>query len=185
MLRRGFKSEADWYSREFRRELGVALYGPLCPWRLSQHLEIPVMAIAAYAEDHPQEVAYLRSKAGQKEFSAVTLCKGFRRLVIFNDGHSKKRQAADIVHELSHCILHHPAKPPFDESGSRHYDAELEEEANWLGPALLVSEEAALDIVRRGYDVGRASDVFGVSEDVIRMRLNVTAAYRRVRSSAA
>jgi Zn-dependent peptidase ImmA (M78 family) len=184
-MRRGFKSEAEWYSRHFRQELGLALYGPLCPWKLAEHLEIPVVPLSDYANDHPQEVAYLTNGQGRREFSAITLCDGSRRLIINNDGHSKKRQAANVIHELSHCILLHPAKPPFDASGSRHYDEELEAEANWLGPALLVSEDGALSIVRRGYDLAKASDLYGVSEDVIRMRLNVTAAHKRAKRRAA
>ncbi len=185
MLRRGFKSEAEWYSREFRRDLGLAPYSPLCPWKLAKHLEIPVIPLREYETAHPKEVAYLRSASGQSEFSAITLCEGTRRLIINNDGHSEKRQAADVIHELSHCILLHPSKPPFDAEGSRHYDKTLEDEANWLGPALLVSADAALVIARRGYEVSRASDIYGASEDVIRMRLNVTAAHRRVRRRAA
>ncbi len=40
----------------------------------------------------------------------------------------------------------------------RRYDPQIEEEANWLGPALRVSEKAALLIVAKGYTVAEASD---------------------------
>ncbi|TAI59863.1 hypothetical protein CWO89_43865 [Bradyrhizobium sp. Leo170] len=63
--------------------------------------------------------------------------------------------------------------------GSRHYDPVIEEEANWLGPALLVSEEAAKHIARMSLPVAKASEVYGVSEDLMRMRLNVTGALIR------
>ncbi|MBQ0819048.1 ImmA/IrrE family metallo-endopeptidase [Microvirga sp. HBU67558] len=128
------------------------------------------------------EVAYPRGKKGQAEFSAVTLCKGPHRLIIHNDGHHKKRQAANIAHELSHELLIHPSKPLLNETGSRHYDANIEEEAAWLGPALLISEEAALLVAERKYSLTEASDIYGASEEVVRMRLNVTSAYRRSRS---
>lgn len=179
-LRRGFKTEANWYARTLRAELGLLPYSPMCPWKLAVHLGFPVMSLAEFASDHPKEVAHLRGAAGQKDFSAVTICAGTHRLIIYNDGHSPKRQAADVAHELSHGLLLHPPKPPFDETGSRHYDPVLEEEANWLGPALLVSEEAALHIVERGLSVSEASDRYRVSEQVVRMRLNVTGAFRRV-----
>ena len=185
MLRRGFKSEAEWYSKEFRRELGLERTAPLCPWKLSEHLDIPVHPLGLYRQHHPMEVDHLRSRMGRSEFSAITLCFGSRRLIIHNDGHSRKRQAADVIHELSHCILAHPTKPPFDEAGSRHYDPVLEAEANWLGPALLISEETALYIVKLNIAIPAASDLYQVSEDLIRMRLNVTAAYKRVKGNAA
>ena len=83
---------------------------------------------------------------------------GEKRLIIINDGHTKKRQASDLSHELSHCILKHVPSDQIIKLGLRKYDATLEEEANWLGPALLISAEAALSIARRGLSLSEASD---------------------------
>lgn len=177
-LRRGFKTEANWYARGVRTELGLEAHSPLCPWMLAEHLGFPVVPLSAFAAENSSAVAYFSRK--QREFSAVTLFAGTRRLIIYNDAHNRKRQAANIAHELGHGLLLHPPKPPFDHRGSRHYDAALEEEANWLGPALLVSEEAALLIAESNQTVEEASDLFGASVEVVRMRLNVTGAYRRV-----
>lgn len=184
-LRRGFKSEANWYARSLRQELGLATYSPLCPLSLAEHLGFQVLPLSTFAEIHPGEVAYLHGQQGQTEFSAVTLCAGSDRLIIHNDAHHKKRQAANIAHELSHGLLNHPPRPLLNDAGVRHYDAAIEEEANWLGPALLISEEAALLIVEREHSLAEASDLYGASEDVVRMRLNVTGAYRRSRRKAA
>lgn len=184
-LRRGFKSEANWYARSLRQELGLAPYSPLCPWKLAEHLGFQVFPLAEFAEAIPHEVTHLRGRQGQAEFSAVTLCAGSDRLIIHNDAHHKKRQAANIAHELSHGLLIHPSRPLLDDAGGRHYDAAIEEEANWLGPALLISEEAALLIVERKYSVSEASDLYGASEEVVRMRLNVTGAHRRLKQQAA
>ncbi|WP_414831766.1 ImmA/IrrE family metallo-endopeptidase [Afifella sp. YEN Y35] len=184
-LRRGFKSEANWYARIFREEIGLEPFEPLCPWQLADHLGLPVVSLEEFAIKHPAEVAYLRSSRGQKDFSAVTVCSNRHRLVVFNDGHSPKRQRADIAHELSHGILMHPPSPPFGCDGTRGYDVTQEEEASWLGPALLISEEAALWIARNDYSVPAASELFGVSEALVRMRLNVTGARRRLARSYA
>jgi Zn-dependent peptidase ImmA (M78 family) len=183
-LRRGFKTEANEYSRDFRRELGLASDAPLCPFSLASLLEVRVHKLSEYRSVEPDAVAYLLSQNGQRDFSAVTLCVGPSRLVIYNDGHGGPRVVADIAHELSHVVLMHPPKPPFDEVGSRHYDAEREEEANWLGPALLVSEEGALRVAREGLALMQAANEFGVSSDLMRMRLNITGAYRRVKRAA-
>lgn len=183
-LRRGFKTEANDYARDFRGELGVAPDGPLCPFSLAGLLEVEVHKLSEYREAEPDAVAYLLSRTGQRDFSAVTLCVGPKRLVIYNDGHSASRVVADVAHELSHIVLMHPAKAPFDEAGSRHYDAEREEEANWLGPALLVSEEGALRVAREGLSLILAANEFGVSSDLMRMRLNITGAYRRIKRAA-
>jgi Zn-dependent peptidase ImmA (M78 family) len=178
--RRGFKAEANWYSREMRRELGLAPHSPLCPWKLAAHLDFPLVPLSSFREVSPGIVSYFRTAAGQKDFSAITLFDGMERWIVYNDAHHKKRQAADISHELAHGLLLHPSKPPLDATGSRHYDRDREAEANWLGPALLVSDEAAVHIVERKLTLLEASDLYGASVEVVRMRLGVSGASIRV-----
>jgi hypothetical protein len=97
-LRRGFKTEANWYAASLREELKIAVHLPLCPRRLADHLGFPVVPLSDYAKDEPEAVGYLRSKAGQKDFSAVTVAVGQERIIIYNDAHDPKRQAANIIH---------------------------------------------------------------------------------------
>lgn len=184
-LRRGFKAEANGFSRDLREEMSVKPHEKLCPWALAEHLEIPIFGISPLNNYIPDVIGYFRGDQGRKILSAVTLFRGMRRTIIHNDAHDPKRQAANIAHELAHALLLHPAKPPFDENGERHYSSELEEEANWLGPALLLSEEAALWIARNGWSIAEASQLYGVSEDLVRMRLNLCGAYKRIRGRAA
>lgn len=174
-LRRGFKSEADAYAREYRKELSLRFHDPLCPWRLAQHLEIPVDPLSAYKCEIPKDVAYFMEKA-RESFSAVTLVDGYRKRIIHNDSHPPLRQASNIAHELGHGILGHRPLPIFDEYGCRHFDVEQEDEANWLGPALLISKEAAFHIAKNEMTVVEASRVYQVSEQVITMRLNMSGA---------
>jgi Zn-dependent peptidase ImmA (M78 family) len=180
-LRRGFKSEANWLARDVRDDLGIAPHLPLCPWKLADRLGFPVVPLSKFAGSEPSAVAYLGSTSGQKDFSAITLFQGTKRLIIHNDSQGVKRQAANIAHELAHGILLHQPKPLLDQEGARFYDSIVEAEANWLGPALLVSEEAALHIARLRLPVSKASDIYGASEELVRMRLNVTAAISRAR----
>ena len=180
-LRRGFKSEANAYARVFRRELDLEANAPLCPFRLAEHLGVVIVPLQQFANDQPEAYDYLKSDAGQNEFSALTICYRMERLIIYNNAHSPGRIAADVAHELSHIILLHPSKPPLDEKGSRHYDAELEAEAEWLGPALLVSEEAAMTVARNGLTDKSAATLYGVSQPLMRMRLNVVGARKRAR----
>ncbi len=178
-LRRGFKTEANKYSREFRNELGLSDYAPLCPWQLAEHLAIPTLALSALSDVVPDAVHHLMN-VDQRSFSAATIFEGAKRQIIFNDAHSDKRQASNISHEIAHAILGHPPTEPFSESGCRNFNKDMEDEANWLGPALLVSEEAALHIVRRGMDESTAAQSYGCTLSVMQLRLRMTAAYKRV-----
>ncbi|EFO28607.1 putative toxin-antitoxin system, toxin component [Roseibium sp. TrichSKD4] len=84
-------------------------------------------------------------------------------------------------------MRHHPTAL-FDADGNRDFIRAIEDEAEWLGPALLVSEEAALFAYRQiqlGTEtVQTLSDKWTISVDVINMRMNVVGAKRRFRRAA-
>ncbi len=138
-----------------------------------------MLALSDLEKIVPDDVAHLQN-GGRSEFYAATVFRGVSRTIVFNDAHHPLRQTSDIAHELAHGILAHPPTPPISEFGCRNFDAQLEAEANWLGPALLVSREAALLIARQGLSLDKASKRYGVSKPVVRMRLNVTGARRIV-----
>lgn len=182
-LRRGFKAEADRHALEFRRRLGLPADAPLCPWQLAAFLKLPIQNLSEVAKVNPR-VAYFLTSKGLWEFSGGTFSLGNKRCIVLNDGHTRKRQASDLSHELSHCILRHEPGRQITDLGLRKYDANQEEEANWLGPALLISVEAALSIARRGLSTTQASEEYAVTEQVIQMRLNLTGALKRARRTA-
>jgi Zn-dependent peptidase ImmA (M78 family) len=132
ILRRGFKTEANKYAREFRLELGIPPHGPLSPWRLAEHLSVPVYKLSEFAKADPQAAFFLTDE-GLWEFSGATLILDCRRLIVINDGHSLKRQASDLSHELSHCILGHAARSSTSLGGARQYDRTQEDEAKLSG----------------------------------------------------
>jgi|SRR5579859_2908833 len=177
-LRRGFKSEANYYAREFRTELGLELSAPLNPWKLAEHLAIPVVPLCEFAESIGPVCANWFAVSGT-DFSAATVFDGTRRLIVHNDNHSLRRQASNIAHELAHGILCHPPTPPLNDHGCRNFDRVIEDEANWLGPALLISEEAALRIVKIRMPIEKACEHYGASAELINMRIGVTGARKR------
>lgn len=183
-LRRGFKTEANIYAREVRAELGLASESPLCPFMTAEHLTVLIRKLSSFAAELPEQTARLSRKGRGPGFSAMTACFGRERVIIYNDYLPLTRSHADIMHEISHLMLLHPPHRLRADTGGRHYDSELEDEANWLGPALLVSEEAALAIVQRGMSAHQAAKIYKVSPSLMQMRLNVTGAVRRVARAA-
>lgn len=177
-LRRGFKTEANSLARALRSELGLLFAAPLNPWKLAEYLDIPILTLSEMREAAPIHVNYLSTR-GNDEFSAVTVFDGTRRVILHNDNHTLGRQASDIAHELAHGILLHSPHRAIDENGNRYWDAEMEEEANWLGGALLISDEAALEIAKRNLSIPDAAQLYGVSKQMINFRLSVTGAQKR------
>ena len=178
-MRRGFKTEANAIAREVRDELDLTPTSPLDVWSLADYLEIPVLRLSELRATAPRAVGLFLGH-GEAMFSAVTVFNGPRRTIVFNDAHVSGRQASDVGHELSHGLLLHPLAPAIDGRGCRLWDRDVEDEANWLSGALLVPEEAALLIARRRWSIAEAVSKYGVTEKMIRFRLNVTGAHRRV-----
>lgn len=181
-LERGFKSQANRLAAEVRAELGLEALDPLNPFALAEDLAIPVTPLSALAEAIPDAVHQL-SRVDSGAFSAATVFLGPRRRIIYNDAHSRARQHSDMSHECAHALLRHPPRPAFDGSGCRDWDADEEDEANFLGAALLVTEEATLHIVRREMDFNQAAHFYGVSRQLLRWRMNATGAVKRVARS--
>ncbi len=178
-LQRGFKSEANDLARDIRKELKLAPTDRLDPWLLASHLDISVVTLSTMRVDAPLAVAHF-SATDPSAFSAVTVFSGVARLIVHNDAHSPGRQASNLAHELAHALLQHPPTPALDDRGCRDWDHDLEDEADWLGGALLVSEEAALLVVRQRLALPEAAGLYGVSETMMRFRLNVTGAHVRI-----
>ncbi|MEU9012054.1 ImmA/IrrE family metallo-endopeptidase [Streptomyces sp. NPDC048479] len=85
--------------------------------------------------------------------SALTVHAGPRRHICVNDAHEPPRQNSSISQELSHALLLHPPGPARDATGCRHWDGDVEDEADWLAGSLLITNEDAWSIAR-----GRMSD---------------------------
>lgn len=180
-FRYGFKAEASRFACELRAEMEVPLKAPLCPWKLAEHLYVPIINLTTLPDCEQRQ--YLSVGKGRNEFSATVCYDGIKAFVLNNDTHEPKRQASNIAHELAHVLLGHPPTAPFDEAGKRDFILEIEREAEWLGPALLVSDEAAMHayrLIKTGqYSIAGLSDEWNVTRDVIQMRMNVVGASKR------
>ena len=99
-------------------------------------------------------------------------------IVIYNPMHSVGRQASNIVHELAHVMLkHEPARVMFsqdEQMATRTFDQQQEDEANWLGWTLLLPRDALVAARRRRMAKAQIAREYGVSENLVRYRLQVT-----------
>jgi Zn-dependent peptidase ImmA (M78 family) len=97
-----------------------------------------------------------------------------------NDSHSEGRQNSNVAHEIAHLLLGHDFTLPIDASGCRSIDRDVEDEANWLGPTLLIPNEAALHILCEEMDEAIACCRYGVTAAVLKMRINTSGARIRI-----
>ena len=178
-LRRGFKTEAEALTKEVRAELGLAKLDRLDPRQLACHLDIPVIGLSDLPEDLSGAQHFLSVE--REAFSALTVFRGNRRIIVHNDSHSPARQNGNLTHELAHGLLLHEPAPALDSvTGCRNWNDTNEREAAWFGGVLLVTDEMAMAVARGRLSREQARERFGVSEDMLRWRLDVTGAYKRV-----
>ena len=176
-LRRGFKTEAEYYAGLFRAELRLAPHDPLCPRALADHLCIPVRDFSTHPGVAEKDRAYWRTGA-DSTLSALIIHKGTYKEIVHNDFHHPRRQNSNIAHELAHIILGHPLTAPIKSNGERAYNADIEEEAKWLGAALLLPKKAAVHIVLNSVPIDLVQSSYGISEVMLQYRLRVTDAFR-------
>ena len=178
-LRHGFKAIANRISLRLRRGQGRAPIDPVDLKVIAARLKITLVPLSAFKAECPQAVEHLiRKDSGA--FSAATLLIGGKRVLIYNDSHDPGRQRANIAHELAHVLLGHPFTCPIDGSGCRTLDLDLEDEANWLGPTILISNEAALHILKISMSSAEACRIYGVSGPLLTMRINASGARIRL-----
>lgn len=176
-FRRGFKSWCETTSGQFRVALGLRADAPLPAARLASHVGARIMA--------PDDIPGLGAKSIRQlvqldpgSWSAVTISAHGRNVIVVNPAHSESRLANDIMHECSHLILNHrPARAMLSADGQllmSAYDRQQEDEANWLAAALLLPRQALLAMASAGMEPADGARRFGVSEQLVRMRINVT-----------
>ena len=182
-LKRGFKTQANRMSIAARKELGLAPYARLCPWKLAKKHGVFVEDMSKLRPDDGAMLAALApGERGTSPFSAGTVVLEGRHLIVMNDLHSRRRQASDLAHELAHILCGHtPCGLLAD--GTRLFPQDDEDEANELGPALLLSEPQTLRIADEGLNDAQAADRLGLTVEVVRMRMNSTGARRRIQFS--
>jgi hypothetical protein len=170
----GFKTEAEVLATEQRRELGLEVTDRFDPFALADHLAIPVISFAECARRMGGSSSSV-SHVGllHKHVSAVTAFRGRRRIILFNDSSVPARRRSDLSHELSHTLLEHP--PTLLHDPARYQpNADLEDEAEFLGGALLVPRAGALELMAKGMSTSDVADHYGVSLQMARWRVRGT-----------
>jgi hypothetical protein len=170
-FRRGFKAEANRISLRVREQMGLRAIDPIDPPQICNHFEIVLIRLSELDCDCSTFLGENNSS-----FSAVTVpCRG-QMAIVHNDSHHPYRQRSNICHELAHCFLGHQCTPPLTESGVRAHDGGIEAEANFLAGALLITNEAAVHVVRHGL-VSTAQAIYGVSLPMLNYRLRMSGAH--------
>lgn len=169
---RGFKSKANRIALRIREQMGLSPESPIDPGEVCALFDITLLRLSKLGCD----CSAFRG-ADSSVFSAVTVPRGAQRAIVYNDFHHPYRQRSSVCHELAHCFLGHECAPPLTPKGERAYSSGIEAEANFLGGALLIPNEAAIRIAISEMPSVEAQGFYGVSRDMLEYRLRMSGAH--------
>lgn len=181
-MRRGFKADSERRSAAARNALGLAETEKLCPWQYAEYLGVLVYD-ADELDLEPQHSDQLLVR-DPDSWSGMTLFEEGVHVVVLNSSHPHTRRTATLMHELAHIILGHvPAEVNVSPSGLvllSDYSTEQEEEADWLGAALLLPEIALIQHRSRGMSAEAIAQTYGVSGQLCSWRCRMTGVEKRL-----
>jgi len=181
-MRRGFKAEAERKAASARADMGLAATDKLCPWQYAEYLGVLVYE-ASELDLEPEHASQLLVR-DPDSWSGMTLLDEGVHVVVLNSTHLAPRRASTLMHELAHIILEHaPAEVDVSPSGLvllSDYSTEQEDEADWLGAALLLPEPALILLRSQGYSIEAIAQKFGVSDQICHWRCRMTGVEKRM-----
>lgn len=181
-MRRGFKADAERRSAAARQALGLSAMAKLCPWEYADQLGVIVYDVSDL--DLPAKDAQQLLVNDPDSWDGMTLFEEGVHLIVLNTARPQTRRTATLMHELAHISLGHvPAEINVSPSGLvlvSDYSAEQEEEADWLGAALLLPEAALMKYRGQGMSPEAIAHIFGVSAQLCHWRCRMTGVEKRL-----
>ena len=182
-MRRGFKAEAERVAARHRAEYGTCVRDRLDPIGFLKSKGLIVLGASEVPRMSDDDLHQLLEVDG-KCWSGLTVREAGHTAVIFNDAHHPHRQASTLMHEWAHIELRHrPSRADRAENGIlllSDYPAELEEEADWLGGAMLLPRDGLLHHCSRGLSVEEVAKLYGVSIQLAQWRIGKTGVARQL-----
>lgn len=183
-MRRGFKTECEQISVEFRSALSLRPFDRLPAHELANHIGALVVSPEHVPGLSASDVRQLLIE-DNRGWSAVTVFVEDVAAVVCNSTHSAPRTESNIMHELAHVILGHEPQRFVRLPGTpfvlREYPEGNEEEAEWLGATLQIPREGLVPLVAQGVSNQQLALRFGASMEMVRFRRNITGVDAQIR----
>jgi Zn-dependent peptidase ImmA (M78 family) len=173
----GFKAKANRISLRLRTDMNLKPLDPVDPISVANRRWLKVISLDELCEEIPVETSHLLT-TDPSAFSAFTLPTETGNVIVYNSVHSPGRTASSICHEIAHNILGHQPGRILNGDGCRNFDRQMEAEADWLSGIILIPDKAAHHIVAKNLQT-EACEMYGVTEDMLRFRINVSGAIAR------
>jgi Zn-dependent peptidase ImmA (M78 family) len=176
MFKRGFKTWCEQIAEAIRRQRGMQPWEAVRARTLAESLKATIVT----PEDLPalpSDVCRRLLSEHENMWSAITISTS-PPLIVYNPAHSEGRQNSDLMHEIAHLLMEHVPGTVYIDPKSRlalrHFDADQEEQANWLSGCLLLPRAALLHIRRLGWSNELACEHYSVSSKMLNYRMHTS-----------
>jgi hypothetical protein len=178
VLQRGVKANAERLAEAIRAEFGASLFSPLDCEAICKSLGIPVLPLTQMVELGAKPESVHRLAAMSSCLSAMTVCAGTQRIILYNPANPAGRRANSVSRTLPNFRA--SRAPALGLGGCRRWDERLEAEADWQAGALLVARPAALCWMHNGGDLDGGAQHFGASRALFNWRVSQTGIVRHL-----
>lgn len=180
VVRRGFKAWCERAAADARIQQGLPASAPLSARSVAEKNGVLVLSVADIPNLDPACLRQL-TEVDPASWSAATIIHPKGKLIIYNCAHTEGRQSSSIMHEMAHIICgHSAAKAEYLPDGLmmlKAYNKEQEEEADLLAATLLLPRVALVSIMSSGSTIDNAARDYGVSVELLKMRLQRAGVY--------
>jgi hypothetical protein len=168
-----------------KRCFGIADTAPLDPFEVARDIGVPVIGEREHFNCLPAGLRREVLGSRGRQWSAGTLNGARGPLVVLNPIHAPARLKVTLAEELAHLVMGHPPSTIDAETGMRTYDGGIEAEAFGVGGALVMPYSQLFGFAKRGVPERQIGDSFGVSQELVRYRINRAGLRRMYRKRSA
>jgi hypothetical protein len=166
-----------------KRVFGLPDGSAIDPRAVADSLGVPVISEPAHFSALPDDLR--KTILASRKWSAGTLEGPRGPLIILNPIHAGTRLRATFAEELSHLVMGHPPSEINAVTGTRTYNATVEQEAFSVGGALVMPYGQLFRLTKSGQSVEEIAAAFKVSTSMARCRINRTGLSRMHRKRTA
>lgn len=152
------------------------------PRTVADSLGVPVISEPAQFSVLPAEMR--KTILASRKWSAGTLEGPQGPVIILNPMHADTRLRVTLAEELSHLVMGHPPSEINTATGTRTYNATVEQEAFSVGGALVMPYGQLFNLTKAGRSVDEIAVAFKVSTSMARYRINRTGLSRMYKKRA-
>ena len=168
---------------KLRSDFGRAVHAPLNPFEIArQSNDLKLLSRAEFDAIIGPDCSIKLHGAYRDTWSGFVVPVDGRHFVVINTTHAETRQHATLTEELFHIRLkHRPCKLsqcPVTGLMKREYAREIEHEAFWSAAAALLPYSTLRELVLSGTPIERIAEMFGISVQLVQMRMKLTKLWR-------